>query len=254
MTISASVDASKKIIARIQALLAMGNDTSSEFEAAIAIKRARVLMDKHQISANDMKQMEAGDLDSSHYTSKSFEQVLWISSLAVSVAMMNDCVVVAGKRKSIKEEFFYVFNGFKEDIALCGIMLSYLIDICNNLYLRDKDKLSIESNGRKNQYLVGVAIGLRKRVEIMIEQRNKTMSEACDGRSLMDIKGAMVEQAYGKQTINKTKSYSSYNKHPTAYNAGLKASKEIQLSKYDDADSYAPKKIALTSVKCLAHS
>ena len=36
-----------KILERIRALLAMGGDVSSEHEAAIALKRARSLMDKH---------------------------------------------------------------------------------------------------------------------------------------------------------------------------------------------------------------
>ena len=230
MTTSTKQQASDKVINRIRALLAMGADTSSENEAAIALKRARKLMDEHQVNLCDIEDMTEDDLGTADFDIGSTQQKIWISSIALDVAKMNDCIVGFATRTSRRETLRYQFKGFKEDAKLCEFMLVYLVENCNRLYLRDKGELNLKGAGDKNDYLLGVASGLRTRIEAIIEQRKKAMSEACDGRSLMVMKAAVVEQAHGKQKTGKARRYRNTNHR--AYHGGEGASKELHLGSF----------------------
>src|SRR5699024_8808590 len=90
--------ASDKIINRIRALLAMGSDTSSENEAAIALKRARKLMDEHQVKLSDIENITESDLGASMFDIGSTQCKTWIGMLAVKVAQMNDCIAKYARR------------------------------------------------------------------------------------------------------------------------------------------------------------
>lgn len=243
MTNSTKQQASDKIINRIRALLAMGADTSSENEAAIALKRARKLMDEHQVSLSDVEAMTEDDLGSADYDVGSSKQKLWVGSIALKIAEMNDCIVrIASRRRG--ENIRYQFDGFKEDAKMCEFMLVYLVDTCNRLYLRDKGKLNLKGAGDKNDFLTGMAQGLSKRMDEIIEQRKKAMSEACDGRSLMVMKAAIVEKAHGKQKTSKRKTYSYRETNEKAYYGGSKASKEVHLGTFVDNNVEARKMLA----------
>ncbi len=54
----------EKIINRVKKLLALSNDTSSPNEAAIALKRVRSLMDKYQLTHEDILTEENALLES----------------------------------------------------------------------------------------------------------------------------------------------------------------------------------------------
>src|SRR5699024_12228370 len=107
----------------------------SENEAAIALKRARKLMDEHQVSLSDVEAMTEDDLGSADYDLGSSRQKLWVGAIALKIAEMNDCIVrIAPRRRG--DNIRYQFDGFKEDAKMCEFMLVYLVDTCNRLYLR----------------------------------------------------------------------------------------------------------------------
>lgn len=231
MSNSTKQQVSDKIVNRIRALLAMGADTSSENEAAIALKRARSLMDEHQVSLSDIEAVTEDDLGSTDYDLGSSKQKLWIGSLSLKIAEMNDCVVcIAARRRG--DNIRYQFDGFKEDTKICEFMLVYLVDTCNRLYLRDKGKLNLKGAGDKNDYLTGITQGLCERMDEIIEQRKEAMSAACNGRSLMVVKAAIVEKAHGKQKSKSRKTYSSRHPNRDAYFGGNDASKEVHLGTF----------------------
>ena len=232
-----------KVISRIRRLLAMGNDKSSEHEAAIALKRARSLMDEHQVELSDIEAMSEDDLGSAEYDIGSSRQKLWVGNIALKIAKMNDCVVRITRRRR-GDNIRYVFDGFKEDASLCEFMLVYLVDTCNRSYIQDKDRLNLKGAGDKNDFLVGMSLGLSERMDDIIEQRKKTMSEASDGRSLIVMKAAIVEQAHGKQKTSKRKSYSHRNTNIGAFVAGSEASKEVHLGSFVSNDAEAHKMLA----------
>ena len=218
---------SDKILERIRALLAMGSDTSSEHEAAIALKRARSLMDEHQVTLNDIESLTVDDLGEAAFDSGSSKQKKWISSLALAIAKMNDCVVVLSRTYNMS----YVFRGFKEDVLLCEFMLVYLVDTCNRLYERDKKELGLFGIADKNDYLKGITLGLSARIARIIVEREEAMSQASNSRSLVVTKSAIVEAKYGVQK-SKTPKSSKRRLNSDAYLGGSKASKEVSLGSF----------------------
>lgn len=135
-----SNDDRNKILERVKALLAMGCDTSSPNEAAIALKRARSLMDKYQISLKDIENSQEDDFNSSSFNTGNTQRKRWFEYIASKIAVMNDCRITIGREfYEGKIVITYDFSGFKEDVALSEFMLSYIYDTCLNLYKRDKE-------------------------------------------------------------------------------------------------------------------
>lgn len=224
--------ASEKILERIRALLAMGGDTSSEHEAAIALKRARKLMDDHQVTLADIENIKDDDLGSSEYDLGSTRQQRWVTRLAINVAKLNDCIVTYAARRR-GENKRYQFKGFKEDAGMCEFMLVYLVDTCNRLYQRDKDKLGLYGTADKNDFLRGLAAGIIDRIKDMIEERNQ--AQASDGRSLVLIKMAVVEAEFGKEKYRNVKVRSAANHN--AYSAGKRTASEVHLGSFVGSNS-----------------
>lgn len=234
--------AKDKILARIQALLAMGNDVSSENEAKIALRRARNLMDEHQITLSDIQNIKSDDLGTSQYDVGGKRQQRWVTDLAVGVARLNDCIVKYAARRHRWENKRYVFKGFKEDTKMCDFMLIYLVDTCNRLYQRDKVKLGLKGTGEKNDYLQGITKGLKERINEIIAERQ--LAKASDGRSLMVVKMAIVENEFGKAKYTETK---VKVKNPLAYLEGEKSAKEVHLGNFVGSESADHAKISAQS-------
>jgi len=115
-----------KIIDRIRKLLAMAGDTSSPNEAAIAAKRARKLMDEHQVSEMDLTTVTGDDFGTSAYAAGTKTAVTVLGRLAIPVAKLNDCQVawVSGPdgRKQLE------FQGFLADAVCAAEMFKWLRD------------------------------------------------------------------------------------------------------------------------------
>lgn len=229
-TTSNKEQASIKIIERVRALLAMGGDTSSQNEAAIAMKRARSLMDDHQITLDDIKALTKDDLGTSDYDAGSTRQKIWVSTLACSVAAMNDCLVDFAVRHRRSQNKVYQFKGFKEDVKLAEFMLVYLVDTCNRLYERDKKELGLYGAADKNDYLSGIAQGIIRRIKVIIDDRKKAMSEACTGQSLIISKASIVEERFGVVEHEQVKDTRDANL--VAYIGGGRAAKDVQLGNF----------------------
>ena len=228
-----------KILARIQALLAMGGDVSSEHEAAIALRRARKLMDEHQITLSDIENIKTDDLGVNEYDLGSKRQQRWVTNLAISVARLNDCIVQYGNRHRWENKR-YEFKGFKEDASMCEFMLVYLVDTCNRFYQRDKAELGLSGASDKNDYLRGMVNGLKTRINDIIAERE--LAKASDGRSLMVVKMAVVENEFGKAkyTSHAQKQPSNYD----AYSAGVTTSKEVHLGNFVGSETADKAKIS----------
>lgn len=242
MTSTDNKKVSDKILERIRALLAMGNDTSSEHEAAIALKRARSLMDEHQVTLHDIEKLTVDDLGQASFDSGSSKQKRWVSALALAVANMNDCVVDIQRLYNMN----YVFKGFKEDVLLCEFMLVYLVETCNRLYERDKKILGLWGVADKNDYLKGISRGISIRIATIIVEREKSMSKNSNSRSLVITKSAIVSEKYGEQKTKKPKA-SSRSVNGEAYIGGRIASEEVSLGSFVEHQDHSAGAIKLTS-------
>lgn len=220
--------ASDKILERIRALLAMGSDVSSQNEAAIALKRARSLMDEHQVTLADIEDIQNDDLGVKNYDTGSTRQEKWVTLLAVAVASLNDCIVGFADRKNRYDNKQYEFKGFTEDASMCDFMLVYLVDTCNRLYKRDKVKASLVGAGDKNDYLLSLSRVLIKRMKEMTDQRREAV--ASDSRSLVVVKMAMVENQFGKANYRNSKAKKIRDEN--AGHAGRRAAKEVHLGSF----------------------
>ena len=222
--------ASKKILERIRALLAMGSDTSSEHEADIAMRRARKLMDEHQITLLDIDSITSDDFGSSTYDLKSTRQKTWISTLVIAISEMNDCVVDFAPRWSREQSKVYLFQGFKEDVKLCEFMVLYLVDTCTRLYERDKSIYSLSGLADKNNYLLGAAIGLEDRMKEITAKRKQDLSQHENSRSLTVVKNKLVKERFGAKK-HKT-SECVFDGDTKAYDSGRLAADGVQLGNF----------------------
>lgn len=223
-----------KVLDRIRRLLAMGSDKSSQNEAAIALRRARSLMDEHQVTLLDIENINNDSLGEHVYESNSSRQKLWVNGLAMSVAEMNDCILRRAQRFSKKANIGYVFQGFKEDTKLCEFMLVYLVDTCLRLYKRDKKELGIFGAAEKNDYLSGISDGIRQRIKDIITERNEVSAAQCTGRSLVVAKKAAVEKEFG---TSEHRSVKRRDPDLKAYIRGIVAADEIHLENFLESDS-----------------
>ena len=218
--------ANDKILDRIRKLLAMAGDTSSPNEAAIAAKRARALMDKHQVSDVDLTTLDASDMGSKVSNMGQKTNNLFTSVLSVAVATYNDCQVryVRSDRGFLELKF----EGMLVD-AVCAYELFK--------YLRAQAYQQAERyhTGRKDRhaYRVGFSSGVAAQVKGMMKERDQIKMEvgSQSGTALVVCKQQLVAQHFNPvKYTNSTSSYSgSSNAHGQGYQAGKKAGLNRQV-------------------------
>lgn len=225
---------SEKIIERVRKLLAMGTDVSSEYEAAIAMKRARSLMDEHQITLADIEALSGDDLGVMNFDIGSSRKKLWMGKLSIAIASMNDCVVTYARRRYKGDNVSINFKGFNEDIKLCEFMLVYLVDTCNRLYQRDRIALNLKGLAQKNDFYEGFAQSIKERIATILEERLQTMQTGITGTSLIVAKLTMVEEKFGnvQHKTLKPKRDVDYK----AYTSGENAGNEVHLGSFCETD------------------
>ena len=216
-------NANDKVLDRIRKLLAMAGDTSSPHEAAIAAKRARSMMDKHQVSEVDLTTMSASDMGHSDLELKQKTNNLFTSVLSVAVATYNDCqvkYVQAGPYLNAR------FEGMLVD-SVCAIELFK--------YLRDEAYSQAERfhTGRKDRhaYRVGFSSGVASQVREMMKERETINIEAGPqiGTSLVVCKMQLVHKHF--KPVKYTNSASSYSGSASAQQQGFQAGRKAGLNR-----------------------
>lgn len=188
----------QKLIERVRKLYAMSQDTSSPKEAAIAARRARVLMDQEGITLKDIKQEqhEFGAHNSNY--GKRFPK--WINYMSVQVAKLNDCIGRL-ERDELTGVTDIVFQGFDVDALSATLMLDYLVETgARNwkAHLKENREL-VNAEGMhaaRESFRIGFARAIVERLKEMNDQREAN-KPASDGRSLVVIKAALVADHYG---------------------------------------------------------
>lgn len=227
-----------KLIERVRSLLAMGSDASSPNEAIIALRRARSLMDKYQITSIDIEDCTKNDFGENNFESISSQNRVWVGSLAISVAKLNDCMVEMGRRASKKHKLVFVFKGFLEDTEMCNFMLAYLLQAGESFYKRDKEAYGLSGASDKNSYLVGFAVGIQSRVnQILLERQTPSEDlQLSSSTSLVLAKKQMVTQEFGETREKQAPSV----KNGAGGFLGRKAAKEAHLGGFmaDDTEKH----------------
>ena len=231
MSLNTSVEQSK-IIARIRLLLAMGKDTSSPNEAAIAIRRARSLMDEHQLKTIDIDSNQSNCvLGGVEFNDCSAIERIWVTTIAIAVAKMNDCIVRL--KTGDEQNTVYGFYGFSEDAEVCKSMSSYIVQNCIRLYERDKETKSLSGVVQEDDYMTGISRGICERIRIMISERELKLSETAKSQALVVVKKSLVDKEFGEAKYGQAERGRTFDKN--AFNKGKLASKEIHLGLFIDS-------------------
>lgn len=189
-----------KIKDRIAKLLAMAGDASSPEEAAIAAKRARALMDKHQIDEASISLLGQSSFNSSRVTKSYKYPPMWLDRLSVSVAMYNDCQAVREWDGSRHGFSFIVFRGMEADVAMAELMFHRLVAAVERWC---KTYMIAEGYGSHyvasvgNAYKLGMQARLSAKLKELMTERDQLAMDA-QGTSLVVTKTRMVGEHFGE--------------------------------------------------------
>ena len=205
-----------KLLDRIRKLLAMAGDAGSPNEAAIAMRRARALMDKHQIAEMDLKQ-DQSDLGVAKVVY--FEQ--WTGRLALQIARLNDCIADI----SIGSAGLPIvrFKGYLVDAVTSQEMFPYLTAVA----MRGAE--AFRGKKQKDGFFIGFSAGVKQQVDLILAERQSQVLG--DGRALVVVKGDIVRAEFGAQQYGKSRrtSYDSAT-YASGVNAGRTASLNRQCT------------------------
>lgn len=186
--------ASDKILERIRRLLAMAEDASSPHEAAIAARRARSMMDKHQVTEEQAK----GVLDEFGEAMSDEEYVnwpSWLQGLAVLCAQENDCIAqffvnrLSPNHQNTYKKMAWV--GYKADALMAKYLFDYLFHVIQKT---STEQCKIGKEG--NMYREGFVYGVRQKLEAARAAREQTLLST--GKSLVVTKMTNVVAKYGE--------------------------------------------------------
>jgi len=202
-----------KLLDRIRKLLAMAGDAGSPNEAAIAMRRARSLMDKHQIEEMDLKQ-ETSDLGVAKVVY--FEQ--WTGRLALQIARLNDCIADISTGSAGLP--IVRFKGYLVDAVTSQEMFPYLTAVA----MRGAE--AFKGKKQKESFFVGFSAGIREQVDLILAERQSQVLG--DGRALVIVKGDIVRAEFGDQQYGKSRR-ASYDS--ATYASGVAAGKTASLNR-----------------------
>jgi hypothetical protein len=177
-----------KIKDRIVKLLAMSKDASSPEEAAIAAKRARTLMDKHQLAEYDLLGKVAESFAKKKATRFFAAMPMYLQFLATSIARYNDCQAVFEggwvdfKKKQIHQQQWgkaILFRGYESDVDLSVQMYQSMTEAVDRLckeFLLDKgyNKYPVRIGG---QFKLGAIMVIGNRIREMLAEREQLALE-----------------------------------------------------------------------------
>lgn len=211
----------EKVIERIRRLLALAEDASSPNEALIAAKRARSLMDKHQITKTDVELLGSQFLESKAETATTTRRQ-WLINLCGASAALNDCEAVISRAPHVE----YKFRGFKSDAIVAKMTMDYLALTCERLC---KKSVSRGVSG-KNFFRLGFseAVG-RRAYEI---KRDREPLRTSTGKGLVISKMSAISAHFGSlPSLKERKQREPDWQEVRAYEEGLKAGESVGLDK-----------------------
>lgn len=180
----------QKIIDKVQKLLNMANDASSPNEAMIAAKKARLLMDKHQLSVEDIENSIGVQFQQTESTVNKTIREKWLIQLVAAIGKLNDCV--AGYRYD-GVKVIYLFQGFKADAIVSKLTMDYVVNICINTAKNS----NLSGRSEHNMFKRGFADSIKDKCDEILNERNVNMVTET-GTSLIPLKLEMVTAHFGQ--------------------------------------------------------
>lgn len=180
----------EKVIDKIQKLLAMANDTSSPNEALLAAKRARALMDKYQLSQDDIESKIGSQFLESENGEPKGKLYLWEKLLAAAAAHLNDC---RSAIRSNRKTYSFLFQGFKADVFVAKMTMDYLVDTAK----RAREQSGIKGISESQIFMQGFAREVEKRsYEIKLNREKQFVTGK--GTGLVVLKMTEITKHFGE--------------------------------------------------------
>lgn len=175
----------------------------SESDAVADVKKIRLAMDKHLVSKPLKDYLDDSDLDVSEYNSGKRVQKPWVSTIAIEVAELNDCVVaIAG---GVRSNLRYEFKGFKADADLCVLMTGYLVDMCDSIYDSSKGMLGLSGLSDKNVFYAVMATTMKTNLKQAQDGRAEFLCVDDDRGNNHNQRVRIVGKEYGKTAFKPIK-------------------------------------------------
>lgn len=215
----------EKAIDKIQKLLAMANDTSSPNEALLAANRARKLMDKYQLSQEDIESKIGSQFLETGISSNKTRIFLWEKYLASAAGSMNDCRSVIRRGRN---QVSFLFQGFKPDAIVAKMTMDYLTKAAQ----RTKKELGVKGLSESNLFMQGFSGEVLNRAnEIKREREKQFVSNT--GTELVLLKMTEIQKHFGE--LNSCRNHKPRaplsRSEREAYSQGLQAGESISLDK-----------------------
>jgi len=174
-------DERKRIIERVQKLLALAEQKDSLEEAQLAAVRAQELLHKYDLSLSEVEIQRAGSslCEEQHIQLKTRKTPTWIKFLQSAVA---EGFGIQSFRALRQFDTILMYIGVDPDVTIAKQVFEYLYNFINTYTLRGKDAK------QKNQWRMGFIYAIQSR----LEEQNKKKAEDSHRYGLMLAKDAII--------------------------------------------------------------
>lgn len=202
-----------KILNRIKKLFALGSNNSNEHEAESAMKMARKLLDKHNISVYDLKEDEEIGIKTEVNLSMPWTRIVY-----QSIAELYDVRYLIQKHKRKPHEHLLI--GTESNRVTASIVIEFVIK-------EIKDSCVGMGSGYRN----AAAHGVSSQVNRILKERRESTEEVIPGTGLLPVDASKIaiqnandwiDDLWGKLKKGKT-SYHTFN------NSGFNLGENINL-------------------------
>lgn len=213
-----------RIIDKISKLLAMANDSSSPNEAMIAARRARALMDKHQLEVSDIEAAKGSQFLELKYELNGSRTPKWMVSLASASSSLNDCRVLR-QRGLYDTNMSFVFQGFKADTIVAKLTFEYFVEACE----RQLKQLKLKGASKRNFFRLGFSQQVSYRCALIVNERQQTMVSST-GTALIPLKMSQIVEHFGETgTYKPAPTRNASSEEIAAYMRGVEQGKQVGL-------------------------
>jgi len=206
-----------KILNKIKKLFALGSNNSNEHEAESAMKMARKLLDKHNLSVYDLKEK-----DDVGMKIEDNPNMPWVRIIYQSIAQLYDVKYIINKQEKPAQHWLI---GTESNRVTASIVIDFVI-------LEVKNRCV----GLGASYRNAAAHGVSAQVQSIIVERMKSQEEVIPGTGLLPVDATKktlsdaqdwIDQFIGKTSKGKASRHAFDN---NGFNIGSKINLGAHLS------------------------
>ncbi len=201
-----------KILEKIKKLFALGADNINKHESESAMKMARKLLDKHNLSVYDLKEK-----DDVSVKIEDNVNMPWIRIIYGSIARLYDTEYILDKNSKPAQ---HLLIGTESNRVTASIVIDFVIN-----EIRDC------SIGMGNGYRNSAAFAIKDKVDKIVAERNASKEEVIPGTGLIPMKVYLQNNLKNQEWIKNQLGHYKQTKSSVSSNPlGRKLGEEINLA------------------------